>query len=57
MHHRDKQTDFYLAGDYVKFDGGISMPDDANNGTNLSGNPAKGISNETEIATGVRLKF
>ena len=57
VYHWDKQTDFYLAGDYVKIDGGISMPDDANNGTNLSGNSAKGINSETEIATGIRLKF
>lgn len=57
VYHWDKQTDFYLAADYVKIDGGISMPDAANNGTNLSGNPAHGINNETEIATGVRLKF
>ena len=57
VYHWDKQTDFYVAGDYVKMDGGISMPDDANNGTNLSANPAHGIASETELATGVRLKF
>jgi len=57
VYHWDKQTDFYVAGDYVKMSGGISMPDDANNGTNLSADPAHGVASETEIATGVRLKF
>jgi predicted porin len=57
MYHWDRQTDFYLAGDVVTVDGGVSFPDAANNGTNLSGNPAKGVAHETEVAAGVRLKF
>jgi len=57
MYHWDRQTDFYLTGDNVKVTGKVSFPDAANNGTNLSGDPTKGVPSETEIAMGVRLKF
>ena len=57
MYHWDRQTDFYLAADTVHVTGGVSFPDAANNGTNLSGDPTKGVARETEVATGVRLKF
>jgi predicted porin len=57
VYHWDRQTDFYVAGDSCKVSGKVSFPDAANNGTNLSGDPTKGVSAETEIATGVRLKF
>jgi hypothetical protein len=57
MYHWDRQTDFYLTGDNVKVTGKVSFPDAANNGTNLSGDPTKGVASETEIALGVRLKF
>ena len=57
VYHWDNQTDLYIASDYAKVDGGISMGDAAHNGTNLSGNPALGVASEVEIATGVRFKF
>ena len=57
VYHWDRQTDFYVAGDSVRVTGGVSFPDAANDGTNLSGNPAKGVGSEIELATGVRLKF
>ncbi|MBV8633183.1 MAG: porin [Burkholderiaceae bacterium] len=57
MYRWDKQTDMYVAADYVKVTGGISVPDAQSNGTNLSGNPALGIDHEIELALGVRYKF
>jgi predicted porin len=57
VYHWDRQTDFYVAGDSVKVNGKVSFPDAANNGTNLSGDPTKGVSTETELAIGARLKF
>jgi len=52
----DKQTDFYLAGDYVKVNGGVAFPDAASNGTVLTGG-AGGVASELELAVGFRLKF
>lgn len=57
VYHWDRQADFYVAGDSCKVTGKVSFPDAANNGTNLSGDPTKGVSSESEIAVGVRLKF
>ncbi|HEX8957569.1 MAG TPA: hypothetical protein VF798_14910, partial [Burkholderiaceae bacterium] len=57
VYRYDRQTDMYLAADYAKATGGISIPDAEGNGTNLSGNPALGVDHELEVALGVRYKF
>jgi predicted porin len=57
VYHWDRQLDLYLAADYAKATGGISIPDAQGNGTNLSGNAALGIDHEFELAAGARYKF
>jgi predicted porin len=55
MYHADKQTDFYVAADYVKVDGGWSVGDAQGNIGGLGAGDAH--DSEYEIATGVRFKF
>ena len=55
MYHADKQTDFYVAADYMNVTGGWSVGDAQGNVNGIgAGNPYK---DELEIATGVRFKF
>jgi predicted porin len=55
MYHADKQTDFYVAADYVKVDGGWSVGDAQGNIDGLGAGRAH--NSEYELATGVRFKF
>ena len=53
--HADKQTDFYIASDYMKVQGGWSVGDAQGNAAGFgAGRPH---SDELEVATGVRFKF
>jgi predicted porin len=53
--HADKQTDFYLASDYMKVDGGWSVGDAQGNIDGIG--HGRAYSDEVEVATGVRFKF
>ncbi|MTJ84215.1 MAG: porin [Telmatospirillum sp.] len=55
MYHADKQTDFYIASDYMKIHGGWHVNDAQGN----NGPFGRGLahSDEVEVATGVRFKF
>lgn len=53
--HADKQTDFYLASDYLKVDGGWSVGDALGNVDGIGHGQAH--DDEVEVASGVRFKF
>ncbi|HLY87343.1 MAG TPA: porin [Acetobacteraceae bacterium] len=53
--HADKQTDFYLASDYMKVDGGWSVGDAQGNVDGIGHGRAH--SDELEVATGLRFRF
>lgn len=53
--HADKQTDFYIASDYLKVDGDWSVGDAQGNVGGIGHGDAH--SDELEVATGVRFKF
>lgn len=55
MYHADRQTDFYVASDYMKVHGGWVVGDALGNG-NLFGR-GQAHNDEYEVATGVRFKF
>jgi predicted porin len=55
MYHADRQTDLYVAADYMKVGGGWVVGDAQGNGNVYGvGHPAN---SELEVATGVRFKF
>jgi predicted porin len=55
MFHADKQTDFYVAGDYMKVHGGWAIGDAQGNADGFG----RGFkhNDEVELATGIRFKF
>jgi hypothetical protein len=55
MYHADRQTDFYVAADYMKVGGGWVVGD-AQGNDNLYG-VGRPASSELEVVTGVRFKF
>jgi len=55
VYHEDSQTDFYVAADYFKVNGGWAIGDAQGNGMLYgAGQPYQG---ETELAIGARFKF
>jgi predicted porin len=55
MFHADKQTDLYVASDYMKVHGGWIVGDAQGNGASYGAGQAH--RDEMEVATGVRFKF
>jgi predicted porin len=55
MFHADKQTDFYIASDYMKIHGGWQVNDAQGNDGPFGKGQAH--SDEVEVATGIRFKF